>query len=66
MKNAIQMFPVRIYYEYLPEVITGYQLDDLLYARSIQFIEDIIQQSKGTVVPVLFRKSNCANFKATR
>ena len=58
MKNAIQMFPVRICYEYLPEVITGYQLDDLLYARSIQFIEDIIQ--------VLFRKSNCANFKATR
>jgi len=31
---------------YLPEVITGYQLDDLLYAGSIQFIEDIIQQKQ--------------------
>ena len=46
MKNAIQMFPVCICYEYLPEVITGYQLDDLLYAGSIQFIEDIIQQKQ--------------------
>ena len=44
MQDAIQMFPVRIRYKYLPEVISRNQFNDLFHTRSVQFIENIIQQ----------------------
>ena len=38
------MFTIRIRYENLPEIVTRHQLYNLFYARSIQFVKDIIQQ----------------------
>jgi len=66
MKNAIQMFPVCICYEYLPEVITGYQLDDLLYAGSIQFIEDIIQQKQRYCSAGPFQEIKLCQFQGNK
>lgn len=40
------MFTIRIRYENLPEIVTRHQLYNLFYARSIQFVKDIIQQQQ--------------------
>lgn len=60
------MFTIRIRYENLPEIVTRHQLYNLFYARSIQFVKDIIQQQQRYRTSRTLQKSNCASFSATR
>ena len=58
------MFTIRIRYENLPEIVTRHQLYNLFYARSIQFVKDIIQQQQryrtsGTLQKIKLRKLQC-------
>lgn len=62
------MFTIRIRYENLPEIVTRHQLYNLFYARSIQFVKDIIQQQQRYRTSVRFkiklRKLQC-NYKTS-
>ena len=58
------MFTIRIRYENLPEIVTRHQLYNLFYARSIQFVKDIIQQQQRyrtsrTLQKIKLRKLQC-------
>ena len=50
------MFAVGIRNENLPEIIACYQFDDLLHARSIQFIKNIIEQQQRNRSTCPFQK----------
>ena len=42
MQDAVQMLPVRIRNKYLSETVSRHQFDNLLHARGIQFIKNIV------------------------
>ena len=44
LQYFIQMIPIGIRNENLPETISGYQFYNLFHTKSIQFIKNIIQQ----------------------
>ena len=50
------MLTICIRYKNLPEIVTRYQLHDLFYARSIQFVENIIQQQQRHRASCTFQK----------
>ena len=43
-ENLIQMVAVGVGNEYLSELVTGHQADDLLHAFGVQFVEDVVEQ----------------------
>ena len=50
------MFPVRIRYKYLSKTVACHQFYNLLYARCIQLIKDIIQQQQRNSSTGTFQK----------
>ena len=46
LHDLVQMIPIGIGNENLSELVAGYQLDNLLYPRRIQFVENIVQQQQ--------------------
>ena len=66
MQNTVRDVPGSYPLKYLPEIVSAHQLHYLLYTGSIQLIKISSNNNKGTVLPVRFKKSNCASFKATR
>ena len=46
-EDLVEVVTIGIGNEYLSEVITGYQTDNLLHALGIELIEDVVEQQQG-------------------
>lgn len=66
MQDAVQMLPVRIRNKYLSETVSATSLTICSTREASSLSKISSNNNKGTVLPVRFRKSNCANFNATR
>lgn len=66
MYDFVQIFPVCVGNEYLPEMIRRNQFHDLFYALGIELVENIVEQQDRRGIALFPQKSYWASFKAIR